>query len=292
MTSGLSRVRKLLGGAQERVIIVSAYLGASTLEQLLSAIPDRSIRTTIFARWDTEDITSGATDWQAWDVARAYSVPLYACPRLHAKIYVADGAALIGSANATASGLGLGGPGNLELLMSVPTSQQDVSRVLKLADLESVEAVPVGADVISNDPGDDHPSWFWLPDIGADTFLSALRGRSSHTDQTRKICSWLRVPDDQGDDKFVRRAVQETTVFRVVKEEMDTRPTPMTIVDLRKLLSAKIDTRVGQISTDQLSFLVEWLGRFGANTHAVPAQGDATPILFPGSRLASYEISD
>lgn len=292
MTSGLSRICRLLGSAQEQVIIASAYLGAGTLDRLLEAIPDRVTRTAVIARWDIKDMTSGATDWRAWDVARRYAVPLYACPRLHAKIYVADDLALVGSANATASGLGLGGPGNLELLMPVPTSQEDVSRVLALTEEESVEAMPVGADVTGSDSGDDESMPFWLPDIGPDRFLDALQRRSPHTDHTIKTCSWLHLSKEDRDDRLVRRAVQETTFFRVVKDEMDTRPTPMTVVDLRELLSEKIDARLGQLSSDRLALLVEWLGRFGANTHAVLSAGRATPTLFPGARLASYEITD
>lgn len=291
MTDSLSRVCKLFGSAQERVIVVSAYISAITLERLLDAIPDSVTRTAIFARWDIGDMTSGATDWRAWDVARSRTVPLFACPRLHAKMYVADGKALVGSANATVSGLGSGGGGNLELLMPVSASQPDVSRVLALVERESAEAMPVGADVAGHDTSNDVPP-FWLPDVGPDRFFDALQGRSPHTAQTLKTCSWLHVAENEDDDMLIRKAVQETTFFRVVRQEIDTRPTPMTVGGLRELLSVKVDSRLGQLPMDRLEHLVEWLGRFGVNTHAISSQGEATPRLFPGARLASYEIPD
>ena len=292
MTRELSRVCSLLGGAQERVIIVSAYLGASALDRLLDAIPGGVTRTAVFARWDIGDLTSGATDWEVWDVAKTHDVPLYACPRLHAKIYVADEVALVGSANATASGLGLDGRGNLELLMPVSVGEPEVSRVLKMVEEEAVEAMPIGADVADQGGDDDGVALFWIPDVSPDRFVDALRGRSPHTDQTRNICFRLRIPEDGSNDALIRRAAQVTTLFRVVKEEFDVRPTPMTVADLRELLSAKVDVRLGQLPAERLAFLVEWMGRFGANTHTGPAPGDSTPTLFPGARLASYDLTD
>lgn len=291
MTDNLSRVCALLNGARERVSVVSAYLGADTLERLLDSVPEVVTQVAVFTRWDIQDITSGATDWKAWDVARARSVSLCACPRLHAKVYVADEQALVGSANATASGLGGGSHGNLELLMPVDTNQPDVAQVLALAAQESTEAVPFGSDAASRDSSrDDVP--IWIPEVNLNRFLEAFRGRKPHTGQTRKTCSVLRVPERHKDDTLVRRAVRETTSFRVVSHEFDTRPTPMAVDGLRDLLAEKVDFGFGEVSTDRLVPLIYWLGYFGINTHAVTSPGDSTPTLYPGGRLASYEFRD
>ena len=287
----LSRVCALINGARERVSVVSAYLGADTLERLLDSVPEAVTQVAVFTRWDIQDITSGATDWKAWDVARARSVSLCACPRLHAKVYVADEQALVGSANATASGLGGGSYGNLELLMPVDASQADVAQVLTLTAQESTEAVPFGADAASRDSSrDDVP--IWIPEVSPDRFLQAFRGQKPHTGQTRKICSVLQVPERHQDDTLVRRAVRETTSFRVVSHEFDTRPTPMAVDGLRDLLADKVDFGFGEVPTGRLAPLICWLGYFGTNTHAVTSPGDLTPTLYPGGRLASYEFRD
>ena len=291
MTDNLSRVCALFSRARERVIVVSAYLGADTLEKLLDSVPAVVTQVTVVTRWDIRDITSGATDWRAWDVARASSASLRACPGLHAKVYVADEQALVGSANATASGLGGGGSGNLELLIPVAASQADVAQVLALAVQESTEAVPLGADASNHDSSSsDVP--IWIPEISPDRFLKAFRGQSPHTDQTRRTCSVLRIPEHHQDDALLRSAVQNTTLFRVVSHEFDTRPTPMTVDGLRDLLADKVDFGFGEMSTKRLAPLIHWLGHFGTNTHVITSPGDLTPTLYPGGRLASYEFGD
>ena len=291
MTDNLSRVCALFNHAQERVIVVSAYLGAGTLKQLLDSVPEVVTQVTVVTRWDFRDITSGATDWQAWDVARARSVSLRACPGLHAKVYIADEQALVGSANATASGLGGEGRGNLELLMPVAASQADVAQVLALAVQESTEAVPLGADASGYDSsGNDVP--IWIPEISPGRFLEAFRGQKPHTDQTRKTCSVLRIPERHQDNALLRSAVQDTTLFRIVSHEFDTRPIPMTVDGLRDLLADKVDLVFGEMPTKRLAPLIHWLGYFGSNTHAVTSPGDLTPTLYPGGRLASYEFRD
>ena len=284
----LSRVCALFRGARKSAIIASAYLGANTLERILDSVP-QTVQVTVFTRWGAEDIVSGATDWRAWDVAKARSARLYACPRLHAKIYIADENALVGSANATASGLGVGDRGNLELLVPVRASQVDVARVLDLVAKESTEAVPIGFDATYEGPvGDDIA--IWLPEIGPDSFVEIVQGRRPHTPQTRKMCAALRVLERQEDDTLLRKAVRETTLFRIVSHEFDSRPTPMTVDNLRDLLADKVDAGFDKVSTERLTPLVHWLGRYGTNAHAVTAPSDAVPTLYPGGRLASYKL--
>ena len=288
MTDYLSRVCALFQAARKRAIVASAYLGASTLERILDSIPKTVTQVTVFTRWGKEDIASGATDWRAWDVARARSARLYACPRLHAKIYVADEMALVGSANATAAGLGGDNRGNLELLVPVKTEQVDVARVLDLVGREATEAVPIGFDATCDDVGHDVP--VWLPEVGPGELLEALWGRKLHTAQTRRTCSVLRVPQRQDDDVLLRRSVRETTAFRIVGHEFESRPTPMTVDGLRALLADKVGLGFDDVSEERLAPLVHWLGHFGTNTHAVTSPEDTIPTLYPGKRLASYEF--
>ena len=284
MTDELSRVRALFGQARERVIVVSAYIGGDALEQLLDAVPASVSRRMVATRWDAQDIATGATDWRVWDIAQQHGMRLLACPRLHAKIYVADDRALVGSANATTSGMGIG-VGNLELLVPVDAAQPDVSRVLTLVEQGSIAALPFGPDVSSGVASDENIS-VWLPDISPEAFLAALSGRTPHTDATLRICAALQVAES-GDQADVRDAVQKVTSFRIVKHEFDVRLAPMTTEQLRDLLSDKVDARLGGLSYERLVLLVQWLGRFGANTHW-ESSGDTALALYPGAWLATF----
>lgn len=291
MTNGLSRVRALFAQAQDRVFIVSAYLGATTLGRLLDSVPEPVTHTKVFARWEMQDILSGATDWRAWDVARERGVPLFACPGLHAKIYVADSKALVGSANATASGMGLGETGNLELLIPTDATQPDVSQVLAMALRSSKEALPLGADVAAHhdiDTPDTIP--IWLPEVSPDQFLGAFQGQTSHTAETLRTCTALRVPKTGRGEASLRDAVRESTSFRVVKHEFDTRPVPMTVDQLRELLVQKVDIRFVDVATERLNLLAQWIGYFGANTHLGVSPHGKTSALHAGERIVSYKL--
>ena len=284
--SALSRICTLFGRARDRVTIVSAYLGSTALAQVLDSVPKSVADVAIFARWDLQDIASGATDWQAWDVARDRGVRLYACAGLHAKMYVADGEALVGSANATASGLGLGGRGNIELLMAVDTSQPDVSRVLATVESGCVEAPPLGADTMGSVASASEVVPIWIPEVNPNAFLDVVLGRARATDTAHRMFAALGLSKDSS-EAALRTAARSTTAFRVVKEQFDTRPVSMAVAELRDLLVGRVDSRCSNLSSEQLALLVQWLGRFGANTHSrTPDKG--LPRLYAGERLASF----
>lgn len=288
MNDHLARICSLFNGAKERVVILSAYIGAATLERLLDAVPHSVARVAVFVRWAIEDIAVGATDWEVWDVAKARSVPLYACPRLHAKVYVADQYALVGSANATASGVALGGEGNLEVMVPFDAGSPEVARVLTLAEQESTEAPPIGPDVAGAAPGAGSP--VWLPEVGPEVVVDVLQGKRPHDDETRSTCAVLRIAGHQVDEIALRNAARKTTVFRVVRSEFDNRPVPMGLNDLHDVLAERLDGTFRDIPVERLVALVRWLARYGANSHAVTSPGDAIPTLYPGGRLASYEF--
>lgn len=61
--------------------------------------------------------------------------------RLHAKLYIADGKCLAGSANVTFAGFGeSGSSGNIEVLLETTTANPDIARTLEHIDREAVEA--------------------------------------------------------------------------------------------------------------------------------------------------------
>ncbi len=289
MTDSLSRIRRLFNGARNRVVVVSAFVGAKALDELLKAIPEGVEHVAVYVRWDTNDITSGATDWRAWDVASHHAVPFYACPGLHAKMYIADENALVGSANATTPGLGLGGISNLELLIPANADHEDVADVLATVEKRSSIAVPIGADAAEG-VGEHLEVPYWLPQIAPELFLDALAGKIPHTEETRATCKALELQEGERSIGKIRLALGQKTAFRVVRQVFSGRLLSMKEEELQRLLSERIDSGFADLSKESIELIVRWLGRFGENTHLSPHEEGSGLVLSPGRVLTSFQM--
>ena len=132
----------------------------------------------------------GASDWRVWDVTAANDVPLFACPRLHAKLYVADDKALIGSANATRPGLGMGAESNLEVLLEVDANAPTIQKAVATVCQESAPASPIGPDVTEVRAGiqeDGAVVPIWLPKSDPVSFLWATVGQLTDDDRDADV---------------------------------------------------------------------------------------------------------
>ena len=288
MTNLLSRIQGLFNGARHRIVVVSAFVGAEALDKLLESVPEEVGKAAVFVRWDTKDIASGATDWRAWDVALRHSVPFYSCPGLHAKIYIADEKALVGSANATARGLGFGVASNLELLIPADASQKDVAGVLAAVEERSSIAAPIGGDAAEG-LTESSTVPFWLPQTSPELFMDALQGHVMHTEETRAARDTLELKEGASGVGMIRLALGQKTAFRFVRQVFDGRLLPMNEEELRKLLSERIDSRFSDLSNESMGLLVRWLGRFGENTHLAPHAEGGGFVLSPGGTLSSFQ---
>ena len=132
------RLKALLAGAECQVLLCAPFIKAKVLKTLLSVVvPDVEVR--IVTRWRPEDVATGVSDLEVFEIAgERLRTELLLLDDLHAKLYVADGRCLLGSANLTASALGWAEPGNVELLVPVPATDTDVVVLLKR--LEAAEA--------------------------------------------------------------------------------------------------------------------------------------------------------
>ena len=291
MNDPLSRICALFQQARTRVLVVSAFLGKAALDRLLQAVPDEVETSGVYARWSLEDVASGATDWRAWDVAIRHNVTLYECPRLHVKLYIADNRALVGSANATGRGLGLGGSGNLELLVEVDADEPMVSAVLAEIVGSSAEARPFGADAVTTGRARETGSVpdIWLPDVRPDVFEEAFRGRSSHSAKTRDTLDGLRLMESDG-FAALRKALRNTTCFRAVWHAFEGRLVPMYMDEILELLATRVDPTIHEVSRAKISLLVRWLGHFGSSTHLGTGPDGMSLALYPGERLTSIKV--
>jgi len=131
-----------------QVRLISPFVKVDTLTRVLRAIP-AGVPVEVCTRWRPDEIAAGVSDLAVWDVCNdAENVSLRLCDRLHAKAYVFDDFALIGSANLTATALGWRRRPNIELLEGVPAISDSVVQLLAVVDLEAVPATQTLHDLM------------------------------------------------------------------------------------------------------------------------------------------------
>lgn len=127
----------------EFLTIVAPFITASGIEPILSRLPGEC-SLEVITRWRPDEVAAGVSDPGVFDLVsqRGGTVALH--PVVHAKAYIADARALVGSANVTSNGLGWRRPGAVEIL--VETAADDPALVSLLAALRGTSAVATEAD--------------------------------------------------------------------------------------------------------------------------------------------------
>ena len=139
----------LLRDAANRVVVVAPYIKASTLRQLLGAIPSSVSECICVTRWLPEDIAAGVCDLDIFDDLE--QVPggyLLVHPHLHAKYYSNGQQTLVGSANLTSRALGWHPTPNIELLVSLPSTVPGLADWEKALLNSAIRATPQLRDQI------------------------------------------------------------------------------------------------------------------------------------------------
>ena len=184
------RLRALVKSARRDVLICSPFIKARALESVLAAIGG-TIGVRIITRWRAAEVASGISDLEVFDLAsRRPHTELALMNDLHAKLYLADGDGLAGSANVTATALGWTERCNVELLVPIKRSDPDVVRLLSRlhwaeAATETIrseiEAEVANLDKVVLDEGKDISSGMesvskhdWLPKCAAPERLFAI----------------------------------------------------------------------------------------------------------------------
>lgn len=124
------RLVELLAAATQDVLICAPFIKAGVLTRLLQAIPS-PVPVRVVTRWLPAEIAVGVSDLEVFDVVAARDgTRLDLLDRLHAKIYVADSVALVGSANLTGAALGWSDKPNLELLTTLAATGEAIRQFL------------------------------------------------------------------------------------------------------------------------------------------------------------------
>lgn len=169
-----------LASAKGRVVLCAPFIKVGVLKGLFDAVP-KAVDIEVVTRWLPDEVAVGVSDLEVFDlVAQRQRASLKLLDNLHAKIYLADDRALVGSANLTRAALGWAPVSNVELLVQVSSGDLEVAaclfqiekaRIATAAERDRVradaEAVGLqGARLDRNEVGDVVPA-IWLPKSAA-----------------------------------------------------------------------------------------------------------------------------
>ena len=220
------------------VSICSAFLRSSILEDFSKRLPDNT-QVRIIARWRLEDLLAGASDLEAYEVSKKMGWNFYICTNFHGKVFVFPPAGiLVGSANATGSGLGLLSNSNSEVCTVVGESEENKSLVENLFSTSirmTDELFAKLKDVYQNSlKKGDRVEWpdFIYEEISppknfnGKLFLSEclssdgdeiLNLSKCDSVEAKSDASLLSLPSGQYDRKVIARRLAETKIFALLR---------------------------------------------------------------------------
>lgn len=104
-----------LNGIDGPIDICSAFLRSEALSAMLQDAPN-PLSGRILVRWRLNDFLAGASDFDAYEIALSHGMSVYMLLNFHGKVYsIPPRGVIVGSANATLSGLGLTHESNAEI---------------------------------------------------------------------------------------------------------------------------------------------------------------------------------
>jgi hypothetical protein len=129
----MNAVIEELGHASDSVQIITAYCKKHTFQQLNAVIKQSVSQRRLLVRFRMDDVLKGSTDFDILEFGLQNGWDVFIRFDLHAKTYIVDNKrGLIGSANATNSGLNVGGAGNMEMATFVDVEQGDLVKIDRL----------------------------------------------------------------------------------------------------------------------------------------------------------------
>jgi hypothetical protein len=172
------RLVEHLSSARREVLICAPFIKSGVIAKLLSAIAD-GVEVRVITRWLPREVAAGVSDLEVFDVVAGHrSASLALLDRLHAKLYLADEVALIGSANLTGAALGWCEAANLELLTDTTLDNEDVKQCLShlgearpatIGEQQKVRAESLQFPKLElvRDARDEASTGMWLPQCAA-----------------------------------------------------------------------------------------------------------------------------
>lgn len=142
------RIRTLFHDATDGIII-APFIKVDALRSLLEALPPK-LQLRCVTRWLPQDIAAGVSDVEVLALLEQRgNATLFLVERLHAKLYIADGTCLSGSANVTFAGFGESkADGNIEVLVETAADNPDIAATLEQIEEEAIPATVAMATAV------------------------------------------------------------------------------------------------------------------------------------------------
>lgn len=119
----ISFLETILALASDRVSIASGFSKSDAFERLCLSTTFSGPKVLI-SRWQFNDLVSGASDINIYNIAKNFGWDFYINQKLHAKVYLIDNDVFTGSSNLTKNGLAGGLPGNIEFNVHTPATDE------------------------------------------------------------------------------------------------------------------------------------------------------------------------
>lgn len=143
----MDAVVKELHKATDSVQIITAYCKEKTFKYLDSEINTEVQEKKLLVRFRLDDVLKGSTDFEILSYGMEHGWKVYVRFDLHAKTYIVDNKrGLVGSANATNSGLNIGKAGNMEMAAFIDVEPDDIEKIGNLFN----DAILVDAEILNN----------------------------------------------------------------------------------------------------------------------------------------------
>lgn len=167
-----------LDAAQHQVILIAPFIKRGVLERCLDVIGE-GVDVYVYTRWDAAEVAQGVSDPDIITLDRVNGVRLL--PTLHAKAYLSDDRALIGSANLTQRALGITPGANVEVLIPASVDSPEVAALLlevtttaKPTNVNYADAVREQAQTLTSQTDIDQPTNPFYPTCRDTTRVLAL----------------------------------------------------------------------------------------------------------------------
>jgi len=124
-----------------KITIIAPFIKREVLKVLLQHISnDHQVSLKIYTRWHAHEVAKGISDTDILDLVKKYDGYIFLHPLLHAKAYITDQGALVGSANTSFQGLGWKSRSALELLIPINNDEPHLKALVEELEKTSSQA--------------------------------------------------------------------------------------------------------------------------------------------------------
>ncbi len=287
-------VAELFERAVEAVLICAPFVKEDPLRRLLDLV-DSSVSIQLFTRWRPDEVAAGVSDTSVLPLVEGRGGSVHLCEPLHAKLFRADGRALVGSANLTGAALGWSANPNLELLVEVPAETPAVvaleaelvrcsipATAALAAEVERVAALlpsPRTEVETPATPASPSPSWHPLLREPADLFVAYSKGAdqlsSTSSVAARSDLAALEIPSGLAREPFEALVANRLLQLPLVGEVDHLLAEPRRFGEVSKLLGNRLALDHHEAS-HAWQTLMRWLNHFLPEryTHTIPSHSE------------------